>query len=152
MSEVEDALKIFGSIHDLITSHDDGLRASQEVYKHVRKCFDMLYDYIGEGEKKETRGNARCKLCCHQGLGHDEKGERPRGGGQRSKERGQEFLPQTVLICQPTDTRLRGDDRDLLGTVTLTATLSFSSGSFACTDIFLLTLSLIHISEPTRPY
>ena len=26
-----------------------------------------------------------------------------------------------MLICQPTDTRLRGDDRDNLGTVTLTA-------------------------------
>ena len=26
-----------------------------------------------------------------------------------------------VLICQPSDTRLRGDDRDTLGTVTLTA-------------------------------
>ena len=30
-------------------------------------------------------------------------------------------MRQTVLICQPTDTRLTGDDRDLLGTVTLTA-------------------------------
>ncbi len=30
-------------------------------------------------------------------------------------------MHQTVLICQPTDTRLRGDDKDLLGTVTLTA-------------------------------
>ncbi len=49
-----------------------------------------------------------------------EEKERPHGGGQRSKERGREFLHQTVLIFQPTDTRLRGDDRDLLGTVTLT--------------------------------
>jgi hypothetical protein len=31
------------------------------------------------------------------------------------------FLHQTVLICQPADTRLRGDDRDTLGTVTLTS-------------------------------
>ncbi len=30
-------------------------------------------------------------------------------------------MRQTVLICQPTDTRLKGDDRDFLGTVTLTA-------------------------------
>jgi hypothetical protein len=63
----------------------------------------------------------RCKECLHQGLGHDEKKERPHEGGQRSKERGRESLHQTVLICQPTDTRLRGDDRDFLGTVTLTA-------------------------------
>ncbi len=51
---------------------------------------------------------------------NDEEKERPHGGGQHSKERGRESLHQTVLICQPTDTRLRGDDRDLLGTVTLT--------------------------------
>ncbi len=68
----------------------------------------------------KTRGNARCKECCHQGLGNDEKKERPHGGGQRSKDKGRESLHQTVLICQPTDTGLRGDDRDLLGTVTLT--------------------------------
>ena len=49
MSELEAALKIFGSIHDLITHHDDLLRASPELYGHVRTCFDMLYDYIGEG-------------------------------------------------------------------------------------------------------
>ena len=54
MAELEAALKIFGSIHDLITHHDDLLRASPELYGHVRTCFDMLYDYIGEGEKKET--------------------------------------------------------------------------------------------------
>ena len=54
MSELEAALKIFGSIHDLITRHDDLLRASPELYSHVRTCFDMLYEYIGEGEKKET--------------------------------------------------------------------------------------------------
>ena len=29
-------------------------------------------------------------------------------------------LPQTVLICQTTDTRLRGEDRDVLGTIKLT--------------------------------
>ncbi len=68
----------------------------------------------------KTRGNARCMECLHQGLEHDEEKERPHRGGQRAKEREREFLHQTVLICQPTDTRLRGDDRDLLGTVTLT--------------------------------
>jgi len=54
MAELKDALEIFEAIHDLISEHDDGLRASEEVYIPVRKCFDMLYDYIGEGEKKET--------------------------------------------------------------------------------------------------
>jgi hypothetical protein len=54
MAELEDALKIFEAIHDLISFHDDGLRSSQEVYIHVRKCFDMLYEYIGRGEKKGT--------------------------------------------------------------------------------------------------
>ncbi len=29
-------------------------------------------------------------------------------------------LPQTVLICQLADTRLQGDDRDVLGTIKLT--------------------------------
>ena len=29
-------------------------------------------------------------------------------------------LPQTVLICQLADTRLQGDDRDVLGTINLT--------------------------------
>ena len=42
-------------------------------------------------------------------------------GGKRSKERGRESLHQTVLICQSADTSLKGDDRDTLGTVTLTA-------------------------------
>ncbi len=69
----------------------------------------------------QDTGKHEIKECCHQDPGHDEKRERPRGGGQRSKERGRESLCQTVLICQPTDTRLRDDDRDLLGTVTLTA-------------------------------
>ena len=53
MSEVEDALKIFGSSHDLIERHDERLRSSDEVYSHVRTCFDMLYEYVGEGEKTE---------------------------------------------------------------------------------------------------
>jgi hypothetical protein len=53
MSELEAALKIFGSIHDLISSHDEGLRLSREVYSHVRTCFDMLYEFIGVGEKSE---------------------------------------------------------------------------------------------------
>lgn len=43
----------FVSIHNLISYHDDGLRSSAEVYRHVRKCFDMLYEWIGEGEKTE---------------------------------------------------------------------------------------------------
>jgi hypothetical protein len=68
-----------------------------------------------------TRGKTRCKECLHQGLGHDEEQERSHCGGKSSKERRRELLHQTVLICQPTDTRLRGDERDTLGTVTLTA-------------------------------
>ena len=69
----------------------------------------------------KTRGNARCKECLDvMGLGHDEEKEGPHGGGQRSKDRGRELLHQTVMVCQPTDTRLRGNDRDMLGTVTLT--------------------------------
>jgi hypothetical protein len=67
-----------------------------------------------------TTGDTDDKECLHQGLGHDEEQERPHCGGKRSKERGREFLHQTVLICQPADTRLRGDDRHTLGTVTLT--------------------------------
>ena len=66
-------------------------------------------------------GNTRCKECLHQGLGHDEEQERPHCEGKHSKERRRGSPHQTVLICQPTDTRLRGDDRDNLGTVTLTA-------------------------------
>jgi hypothetical protein len=50
---LQDALKIFESIHDLISQFDERLRASQEVYIPVRKCFDMLYEYIGKGEKTE---------------------------------------------------------------------------------------------------
>jgi hypothetical protein len=69
----------------------------------------------------KTQGNTRCKECLHQGLGHDEEQERPHCGGKHSKERGREFLHQTVLTCQPADTRLKDDDRDTLGTVTLTA-------------------------------
>ena len=53
MSELEAALKIFGSIHDLISLHDEGLRLGREVYSHVRTCFDMLYEFIGVGEKSE---------------------------------------------------------------------------------------------------
>ena len=68
----------------------------------------------------KTWGNTRCKECLDQGLGHDEEKEGPHGGGKRSKERGRESPHQTVLICQPTDTRLRDDDRDTLGTVALT--------------------------------
>jgi hypothetical protein len=51
MAEWEDAL--FEAIHDLISVHDETLRASREVYMPVRECFDMLYEYIGEGEKNE---------------------------------------------------------------------------------------------------
>ena len=53
MSELEDALKIFGCIHDLISLHDERLRSSDKVYKDVRTCFDMLYEYVGVGEKTE---------------------------------------------------------------------------------------------------
>jgi hypothetical protein len=53
MAELEDALKIFEAIYDLIEVHDETLRASQEVYMPVRECFDMLYEYIGEGQKNE---------------------------------------------------------------------------------------------------
>ena len=53
MSTLEDALKIFGPIHDLISLHDERLRSSREVYSHVRTCFDMLYEYVGDGEKTE---------------------------------------------------------------------------------------------------
>ena len=54
-------------------------------------------------------------------MGHDEEEPGSHGGGKRFKDRGREPLHQTVLVCQPADTRLRGDDRDMLGTVTLTA-------------------------------
>jgi hypothetical protein len=53
MSELADAPKIFEAIYDLISQFDETLRASQEVYMPVRECFDMLYEYIGEGEKNE---------------------------------------------------------------------------------------------------
>jgi hypothetical protein len=67
------------------------------------------------------RGNTRCKECLHQGLGHDEEQERSHCEGKHSKERRRGSPHQTVLICQPTDTTLRGDDKDNLGTVTLTS-------------------------------
>jgi len=54
MAVPEETLKIFKAIHDLIEVHDETLRASKEVYMPVRECFDMLYEYSGEGEKKET--------------------------------------------------------------------------------------------------
>ena len=54
---------------------------------------------------------------CHE---HDRGREKPQGGGSRLKERGRESLPQMVLICQLVDTRLKGDDRDALGTIKLT--------------------------------
>jgi hypothetical protein len=67
-----------------------------------------------------TRENARCTECLEaRSRGHDEEEEGSHGGGKRIKGRGREPLYQTVLVCQPTDTRLRGDDRDMLGTVTL---------------------------------
>jgi hypothetical protein len=53
MSVPEGILKIFQAIHDLIEVHDETLRASREVYMPVRECFDMLYEYSGEGEKNE---------------------------------------------------------------------------------------------------
>ena len=56
----------------------------------------------------KTRSNTKCKECLHQGLGRDEEQESPHCGGKRSKERGRESLHQTVLICQPSDTRLKG--------------------------------------------
>jgi hypothetical protein len=67
-----------------------------------------------------TRGNTNCKECiqqCHEHGGQQGTFHR---GGTRSKERGRESLSQKVLICQSVDTRLKGDDRDSLGTVTLT--------------------------------
>ena len=51
---------------------------------------------------------------------HNRGREKPQGGGSRLKERGRESLPQTVLICQSADTRLRGDDRDVIGTIKVT--------------------------------
>jgi hypothetical protein len=62
------ATEVFISIHDLISSHDDGLRWSREVYDHVRTCFDVLYEYIGDGEKTETSyhgevGVEKWRLC-----------------------------------------------------------------------------------------
>ena len=39
----------------------------------------------------------------------------------RASKRGRESFPQMVLICQPADTRLKGDDWDALGTIKLTA-------------------------------
>ena len=51
---------------------------------------------------------------------HDGGREKPQGGGSRLKERWRESLTQVVLTCQPTDTRLKGDDRDALGAIKLT--------------------------------
>ena len=53
MSIPPQALKIFDSIHDLISLHDERLRSSDKVYEDVRTCFDMLYEYVGDGEKTE---------------------------------------------------------------------------------------------------
>ena len=50
MSTLNHALTIFNSIHDLISSHDDGLRWDPDVYSHVRTCFDKLYEYVGKGK------------------------------------------------------------------------------------------------------
>ena len=55
---------------------------------------------------------------CHE---HDRGWQKPYKGEEHLKERGQKSLPQMVLICQPVDTRLKGDDRDALGTIKLTA-------------------------------
>ena len=68
----------------------------------------------------KTWGNTRCKECLHLDLGSDEEQERSHGGGKRSKVKGRESLYQTVLICQSADTSLKDDDRDAMGTVTLT--------------------------------
>ena len=58
MSTLDRSMEIFTSIRDLISHHDDGLRSSAEVYSRVRKCFDMLYEYNGEGEKTELSYHA----------------------------------------------------------------------------------------------
>jgi hypothetical protein len=50
----KDTPAIFESIHDLITSHDSELRLSDEVYSHVRTCFDMLYVHVGDRELTES--------------------------------------------------------------------------------------------------
>ena len=50
----------------------------------------------------KKRGNLKC-VECHD---HNRGREKPQVGGSRLKERGRESLPQTVLICQPVDTRL----------------------------------------------
>ena len=50
----------------------------------------------------KRHGNLKCTECHEHNWGR----ERPQGGGSRLKVRGWESLPQTVLICQPTDTRL----------------------------------------------
>ena len=55
---------------------------------------------------------------CHD---HDRDRERPHRGGSHLKERRRKSLPQMLLICQPVDTRLKGDDRVALGTIKLTA-------------------------------
>ncbi len=64
----------------------------------------------------KRRGKLKC-VECHE---HNRGREKPQGGGSRLKVRGWESLPQTVLTCQPADTRLRGDDRDVTGTIKLT--------------------------------
>jgi hypothetical protein len=48
------ALEVFISIHDLITLHDDELSYCEVVHKRVRKCFNWLFKYSGDGEKTEN--------------------------------------------------------------------------------------------------
>ena len=55
---------------------------------------------------------------CHE---HNREREKSRGEGSRPRGRGRESLPQMILICQPADTRLQGEDRDVMGTINLTA-------------------------------
>ena len=68
------------------------------------------------GDWNKIRGNLKC-MECHE---HNRDRERPQSGRPCPRVRGRESLPQTVLICQPADTRLRGEDRDVLGTIKLT--------------------------------
>ena len=65
----------------------------------------------------KKRGNLRCREC-HE---HNREREKSRGEGSRPRGRGRESLPQMILICQPADTRLQGEDRDVMGTINLTA-------------------------------
>ena len=68
------------------------------------------------GDWNKNHGNLKC-IECHE---HNRDRERPQSGRPCPRVRGRESLPQTVLICQPADTRLRGEDRDVLGTIKLT--------------------------------